>query len=468
MSNVFQFLEIQRSDPDKKPTFVRVNEFGEIYGEYEQQQAAEQADRCIECGNPYCEWKCPVHNYIPNWLKLVAEGNLMEAVEMSHKTNSLPEVCGRICPQDRLCEGACTLNTGFGAVTIGSVEKYITDKAIEQGWKPDLSQVVATGRKVAVVGAGPAGIACADVLTRNGVSCVVFDRYPEIGGLLTFGIPPFKLEKEVILTRRRMFEEMGIEFRLNTEVGKDIEFRQLLADYDAVFLGMGTYKSMQGNLPGEDMPGVYKALPYLVANIHHQMDFGGEKPDFIDFRDKKVTVLGGGDTAMDCVRTAIRQGAESVTCAYRRDLENMPGSMREVENAREEGIKFLFNRQPVEIVGGDAVEGIKLVSTELGEPDGQGRRSPQIVEGSEEILAADAVVIAFGFRPDPAPWFSAHEIGIDDGGRVIAPEQSEFPFQTGNPKIFAGGDMVRGSDLVVTAIYEGRQAAEGILDYLEV
>jgi glutamate synthase (NADPH/NADH) small chain len=468
MSNVFQFLEIQRTDPDKKPTFVRVNEFGEIYGDYEQQQAAEQADRCIECGNPYCEWKCPVHNYIPNWLKLVAEGNLMEAVEMSHKTNSLPEVCGRICPQDRLCEGACTLNTGFGAVTIGSVEKYITDKAIEQGWKPDLSQVVATGKKVAVVGAGPAGIACADVLTRNGVSCVVFDRYPEIGGLLTFGIPPFKLEKEVILTRRRMFEEMGIEFRLNTEVGRDIGFEQLLADYDAVFLGMGTYTSMRGNLPGEDMPGVYKALPYLIANIHQQMDFGGEKPEFVDFRDRKVVVLGGGDTAMDCVRTAIRQGAESVTCAYRRDLENMPGSMREVENAREEGIRFLFNRQPVEIVGGDSAEGIKLVSTELGEADEQGRRSPQIVEGSEEILPADAVVIAFGFRPDPAPWFSEHDIGVDDGGRVIAPEQSEFPFQTGNPKIFAGGDMVRGSDLVVTAIYEGREAAAGILDYLEV
>ncbi|HKJ53371.1 MAG TPA: FAD-dependent oxidoreductase [Gammaproteobacteria bacterium] len=468
MSNVFQFLEIQRTDPDKKPTFARVNEFGEIYGEYEQQQAAEQADRCIECGNPYCEWKCPVHNYIPNWLKLVAEGNLMEAVEMSHKTNSLPEVCGRICPQDRLCEGACTLNTGFGAVTIGSVEKYITDKAIEQGWKPDLSQVVATGKKVAVVGAGPAGIACADVLTRNGVSCVVFDRYPEIGGLLTFGIPPFKLEKEIILTRRRMFEEMGVEFRLNTEVGKDIGFEQLLADYDAVFLGMGTYTSMQGNLPGEDMPGVYKALPYLIANIHEQMDFGGDKPAFVDFRDRKVVVLGGGDTAMDCVRTAIRQGAESVTCAYRRDLENMPGSMREVENAREEGIQFLFNRQPVEIVGGDSAEGIKLVSTELGEPDEQGRRSPQIVEGSEEILPADAVVIAFGFRPNPAPWFSEHDIGTDDGGRVIAPEQSEFPFQTGNPKIFAGGDMVRGSDLVVTAIYEGREAAEGILDYLEV
>ena len=468
MANAFQFLEVQRSDPGKKPAFVRVKEFGEIYGDYGQQEAADQAERCIECGNPYCEWKCPVHNYIPNWLKLVAEGNLMEAVEMSHKTNSLPEVCGRICPQDRLCEGACTLNTGFGAVSIGSVEKYITDKAIELGWSPDLSDVVDSGKRVAVVGAGPAGIACADVLTRNGVSAVVFDKYPEIGGLLTFGIPPFKLEKEVVLKRRQMFEDMGVEFRLNTEIGKDIAFADLLEEYDAVFLGMGAYTYMKGGFPGEDKDGVYEALPYLIANIHEQMDLGGEKPDFIDFRDQRVVVLGGGDTAMDCIRTAIRQGASQVTCAYRRDQANMPGSMREVENAKEEGIEFRFNVQPVEIVGNGSVEGIKVVSTQLGDPDEQGRRRPEIIPDSEEILQADAVVIAFGFRPSPADWFANHSIEIDAGGLVVAPEQAEFAFQTSNPKVFAGGDMVRGSDLVVTAIYEGRQAAEGILDYLEV
>jgi glutamate synthase (NADPH/NADH) small chain len=468
VSNTFQFLEVQRADPGKKPAFVRVNEFGEIYGDYEQQEAADQSERCLECGNPYCEWKCPVHNYIPNWLRLVAEGNLLEAVEMSHKTNSLPEVCGRICPQDRLCEGACTLNTGFGAVSIGSIEKYITDTAIEQGWSPDLSAVIPTDKRVAIIGAGPAGIACADVLARNGVSAVVFDRYPQIGGLLTFGIPPFKLEKEVITRRRKMFEDMGIEFRLNTEVGKDLSFESLLDDYDSVFLGMGTYHYMKGNFPGEDKSGVHEALPYLVANIHDQIDFGAGKPEFIDFKDQRVVVLGGGDTAMDCVRTAIRQGATSVTCVYRRDRANMPGSMREVDNAMEEGIEFLFNRQPLEIVGTEAVEGIKLITTELGAADEQGRRQPEIVPGSEEILPADVVVIAFGFRPSPAPWFGEHNITTDDGGRVIAPEQGEMPFQTSNPKVFAGGDMVRGSDLVVTAIYEGRQAAEGILDYLEV
>ncbi len=469
MSNLFQFLEVQRTDPDKKPAHSRIIEFDEIYTNFNQQQAAIQSERCLECGNPYCEWKCPVHNYIPNWLKLIAEGNLIEAVEMSHKTNSLPEVCGRVCPQDRLCEGACTLNTGFGAVTIGSVEKYITDTAIEAGWSPDLSQVVATGKSVAIVGAGPAGIACADVLTRNGVKAVVFDKHPEIGGLLTFGIPPFKLEKDVVTRRRSMFENMGVDFRLNTEVGKDISFGQLLDEYDSVFLGTGTYTYMKGGFPGEDKAGVVEALPYLIANIHNQIDFDiVNKPNFIDFADKRVVVLGGGDTAMDCVRTAVRQRARSVTCVYRRDEANMPGSVREVSNAKEEGIEFLFNRQPIEIVGDTYVEGVKLISTALGETDDQGRQRPKVIPGSEEILPADAAVIAFGFRPSPDDWITKHKIDIDDSGHVIAPEQGEFPFQTSNTKVFAGGDMVRGSDLVVTAIYEGRKAAEGILDYLEV
>jgi glutamate synthase (NADPH/NADH) small chain len=469
MANVFQFLDVQRSDPFKKPAADRIREFAEIYHNFDVQQAAQQADRCLECGNPYCEWKCPVHNFIPNWLKLVAEGNLAEAVEMSHKTNTLPEVCGRVCPQDRLCEGACTLATGFGAVTIGSIEKFITDTALDSGWKPDMSNVEETGKTVAIIGAGPAGLGCADVLARNGIKAVVYDRHPEIGGLLTFGIPPFKLEKEVMSRRRELFEGMGIEFRLNTEVGADVQLSDIIDEYDAVFMGMGTYTYMKGGFPGEDKPGVYDALPYLISNIHNEIDFEtSNKPDFISMSDKNVVVLGGGDTAMDCNRTAIRQGANRVTCVYRRDEANMPGSVREVANAREEGVNFLFNRQPVEIIGDDHVEGIKVVTTELGEPDERGRRRPVVVEGSEEIIPADAVLVAFGFRPNPPDWLADLQVSLDDGKRVIAAEHGEFPFQTSNPKIFAGGDMVRGSDLVVTAIYEGRIAAEGIVDYLQV
>lgn len=464
--NTFQFLEVGRVDPKKLDAQERIKRSGEIYGDFDKDSSAEQSDRCLECGNPYCEWKCPVHNYIPNWLKLVSEGNLEQAAELSHETNTLPEICGRVCPQDRLCEGACTLNDGFGAVTIGSVEKYITDTALEQGWRPDLSNVVATGKKVAVIGAGPAGLGCADVLTRNGVQAVVYDKNPEVGGLLTFGIPEFKLEKEVVKRRRDVLEGMGVEFVLDTEVGTDVQFDQLIEDYDAVFLGMGTYTYMKGGFPGEDKEGVYEALPYLVANNKKQLEL--DSPDYVDLAGQKVVVLGGGDTAMDCNRTAIRQGADSVQCAYRRDEENMPGSRREVNNAREEGVEFLWNRQPVEVVGNGKVEGIKVVTTALGDPDERGRRSPQAIPGSEEIISADAVVIAFGFRPSPAPWFSDYGVEIDEGGRVVAPEQGACAFQTTNPKIFAGGDMVRGSDLVVTAVWEGRQAAEGILDYLTV
>ena len=341
----------------------------EIYEPYSEQQVAEQSHRCLECGNPYCEWKCPVHNFIPNWLKLVAEGNIFEAAELSHQTNTLPEVCGRVCPQDRLCEGACTLNDGFGAVTIGASEKYITDTALAMGWRPDLSAVVPTDKKVAIIGAGPAGLGCADVLARNGVESVVFDRYPEIGGLLTFGIPEFKLEKSVMTLRREIFEGMGIEFRLNTEVGTDITPGELMDQYDAVFLGMGTYTYMRGNFPGEDLPGVYEALPYLVGNVNHNLGFEQEADDYVNLKGKRVVVLGGGDTAMDCVRTAVRQQAEHVICAYRRDEANMPGSRREVKNAREEGVEFLFNRQPIEVVEyfGQAC-GIKMIQTQLGEP----------------------------------------------------------------------------------------------------
>jgi len=468
LSNVFQFLDVGRQDPAKKDMETRKHKFVEIYQPFAKEEVEGQSHRCLECGNPYCEWKCPVHNFIPNWLKLISEGNIFEAAELSHQTNSLPEVCGRVCPQDRLCEGACTLNDGFGAVTIGNAEKYITDTAFAMGWKPDMSKVVWTNKKVAIIGAGPAGIGCADVLVRNGVKPVVFDKYPEIGGLLTFGIPEFKLEKSVMSRRREIFTEMGIEFRLNTEVGKDITMEELLRDYDAVFMGMGTYNYMKGGFLGEDLPGVYDALPFLVSNVNRNLGFEKDAADFISVKGKKVVVLGGGDTAMDCNRTSIRQAASSVTCAYRRDEENMPGSKREVANAKEEGVKFLYNRQPVEIVGNGKVEGVKVVTTKMGEPDEKGRSRPEVIPGSEEILPADVVLIAFGFRPNPQPWFETNGVKTNDWGGVVAPEVQQFKFQTTNPKVFAGGDMVRGSDLVVTAIWEGREAAEGILDYLNV
>ena len=466
MADVFQFLNLAREDGAKTPATIRRMEYREIYAPMDKPLAKRQAERCLACGNPYCEWKCPVHNYIPNWLKLISEGRLFEAADLAHQTNSLPEVCGRVCPQDRLCEGACTLNDGFGAVTIGQIEKYISDEAFAAGWRPDLSRVSPTGKRVAIIGAGPAGLACADVLTRNGVKAIVFDRYDEIGGLLTFGIPEFKMEKSIMRRRRDIFEGMGIEFRLNTNVDHAL-MQTLLAEYDAVFMGMGTYTFMRGGFPGEDLPGVLEALPFLISNVRHNLALDATDTPFDAMQGQRVVVLGGGDTAMDCNRTSIRQGAASVTCAYRRDQQNMPGSRREVNNAIEEGVQFLWNRQPVAIVGDGKVEGVKLVTTTLGEPDARGRRLPVVVEGSEEIIPADRVIIAFGFRPSPAPWFGDIDVTTDNIGRVIAHGHPHL-HQTRNPKIFAGGDMVRGSDLVVTAVAEGRAAADGILTYLNL
>jgi len=463
-----QFLEIPRRGPEKQPAEERIRHFDEIYGDFDGADAASQAGRCIACGNPYCEWKCPVHNYIPDWLMLIEEGKLFQAAELSHQTNSLPEVCGRVCPQDRLCEGDCTLNDGTGAVSIGDIERYITDEAFKLGWRPDMSHVIDSGKRVGIVGAGPAGLAAADVLARNGVRSVVFDAYPEIGGLLTFGIPPFKLEKNVVRKRREILEGMGVQFILNTRIGEEKSFGSLLDEFDAVFLGMGTYTNVRGGFPGEDLPGVYDALPYLVANAYKEFHSNLPGVTEINLAGQHVVVLGGGDTGMDCNRTAIRQGAASVSCAYRRDEENMPGSRREVANSKEEGVNFLFNQQPLEIIGSDKVTGVRLIKTQLGEPDESGRRRPEPVPESEHVVPADAVVIAFGFQPNPAPWFNDFDIDVLSNGRVFANDSGQYAFQTSNPNVFAGGDMVRGSDLVVTAVFEGREAAKGIIRYLKI
>ncbi|KRA16975.1 FAD-dependent oxidoreductase [Lysobacter sp. Root604] len=485
---VFQFREAPREMPARIPLALRQGgDWGELYGRFGEAEAKKQAGRCLDCGNPYCGWACPLHNYIPNWLELAREGRIDEAAALCHETNPLPEICGRVCPQDRLCEGSCTLNDGFGAVTIGAVEKYIVDKALDGGWRPDLSTVQRLGKRVAVVGAGPAGLACADRLARAGIDAVVFDRYEAIGGLLHFGIPSFKLEKSVIATRREVLEGMGVEFRLGVEIGRDIAFDTLLADFDAVFLGLGSYRYTDGGLPGQDLTNVLPALPFLVQNgrlVQGEAMTAGRAiagwEDHIELPDlhgKRVVVLGGGDTGMDCVRSAVRLGAAEVSCVYRRDEANMPGSAREVANAREEGVRFLFNRQPLALLGEDRVSGVRVAETVLGAPDARGRQRAEIVAGSESVLEADVVVIAFGFQPDPPAWLAAHGIELESDGRIRVPNtggcksrRSEVaqtrPYQTTHPRVFAGGDGVRGADLVVTAAYEGREAAAGIVALL--
>lgn len=471
--NVYQFIDLPRVDPPKIPLNARKIEFIEIYQAFSDSQAKSQADRCLACGNPYCQNKCPLHNNIPNWLRLANEGRIIEAAELAHSTNSLPEVCGRVCPQDRLCEGDCTLNAEFGAVTIGNVEKYITEKAFAMGWKPSVPAVEASGKKVAIIGAGPAGLGCADVLIRNGVEVTVYERQQEIGGLLTFGIPAFKLEKQVMQRRRELFSEMGIQFKLGVEIGKDIELADIVEQYDAVFLAVGTYQGIKANIPNEQAQGVYSALPFLIGNTQHLLNLPA--PDYVSMQDKRVVVLGGGDTAMDCVRTSVRQRAKSVTCVYRRDAANMPGSKKEYTNAQEEGVKFQFNAQPVEIEADPVavevdkqgkVTGIKIVRTQLGEPDQQGRRRAEPIAGSEEIIPCDAIIVAFGFAPHRMPWLSKVGVTTDQRGRIEA--KTGLKQQTANPKIFAGGDITRGSDLVVTAIAEGRDAAQSIMAFLDI
>ncbi|MGY4674135.1 FAD-dependent oxidoreductase [Ursidibacter arcticus] len=472
-NNVYQFIDLPRVDPAKIPLNTRKTEFIEIYQLFSDSQATSQADRCLECGNPYCQHKCPLHNNIPNWLRLANEGRIIEAAELAHSTNSLPEVCGRVCPQDRLCEGSCTLNAEFGAVTIGNVEKYITEKAFEMGWKPQVKNIPKAHKKVAIIGSGPAGLGCADILIRNGVDVVVYERQQEIGGLLTFGIPSFKLEKEIMSRRREIFQEMGIKFKLGVDVGKDVLLTDLISEYDAVFLAVGTYQGVKANIPNENAQGVYSALPFLIGNTQQLLGF--DAPDYVSMENKRVVVLGGGDTAMDCVRTSVRQGASEVTCVYRRDALNMPGSRKEYSNAKEEGVEFQFNAQPIEIEADPVsietditgkVTGIKVAKTQMGKADANGRSQAEMIAGSEEVIPCDAIIIAFGFTPHSIPWLADIGVSTDSKGRIAT--QGLLKQQTTNPKVFAGGDITRGSDLVVTAIAEGRDAAESIMEYLNI
>lgn len=446
---------------------ARKQHFAEIYQPLVESTAHYESERCLYCAQKaWCNWTCPLHNHIPDFIRLVNEGDIIAAAELCHSSSSLPEICGRVCPQDRLCEGACTLKGNGGAVAIGNLERYITDTALAMGWRPTTGEVTPRRERVAVVGAGPAGLGCADILARAGVQVDVFDRHPEIGGLLTFGIPPFKLDKKILANRRDIFSDMGIHFHLNQEVGRDVAFDALVAEYDAVFLGVGTYGLMAAGLEGEDAPGVIQALPFLIASTREVMGLeeSAEYP-LIDLKGKHVVVLGGGDTAMDCLRTSVRRGAESVTCAYRRDELSMPGSKKEVVNAREEGVHFEFNVQPQRIRRNrkGQVSAIELIRTQMGEPGPDGRRRPQPIPGSEFELKADVLIMAFGFQAHEMPWLRGHDINLDRWGQIITGGQGRGTTQTSNDKIYAGGDAVTGADLVVTAMAAGRQAASEML-----
>jgi glutamate synthase (NADPH/NADH) small chain len=463
---LFPFLKFHRALPREVPVQIRVLGYQEIHGEFVESDASDQAARCIDCGNPYCSWGCPLHNRIPQWLKLVQQGRIEDAATLMHETNPLPEICGRICPQDRLCEGDCTLETGFEAVTIGAIEKWTTDEALRRGWRPDVS-AEPTGKRVAIVGAGPAGLSVADRMARAGVGADVFDRYEEIGGLLTFGIPPFKLDKSIVKIRRDVLEGMGVRFHMNTEVGRDVAFSTLLRDYDAVFVGTGAYTAVDAQLPGQRAHGVYAALPFLIANARRVL---GTEPDapMPNLIGKRVVVLGGGDTAMDCVRTAIRMDAERVTCIYRRDEINMPGSRREVKYSRDEGVEFLFNRQPLHIVSdNDGIRAVRVAQTRL-VADANGRDRPELIPDSEQEILADIVILSFGFLASPPAWCDEFGIARDAAGKLVVGSPGALPLQTSHPKVFAGGDAIRGADLVVRAVYDGREAAKSMLQTMGV
>ena len=463
---MLKFVTVGRDMPEKRVPDLRSKDFDEIYAEYARDKAEEQASRCSQCGVPYCQSHCPLHNNIPDWLRLTAEGRLEEAYEVSQATNTFPEICGRICPQDRLCEGNCVIEqSGHGTVTIGAVEKYITDTAFDQGWVKPIRPAVERTESVAIIGAGPGGLAAADRLRRVGVQVTVYDRYDRGGGLLTYGIPGFKLEKDIVMQRMAQLEDGGVEFVLNCNVGEDLSFDAIRGKHDAVLIATGVYKTRDLQAPGSGAEGIVRAIDYLTAS--NRKSFGDVVEEFesgeLNAVGKNVVVIGGGDTAMDCVRTAIRQGAESVKCLYRRDKANMPGSQREVQNAEEEGVEFVWLAAPKGFTG-DAVEGVMVQKMRLGAPDVSGRQMPELIEGSDYLENSDLVIKALGFEPEDLPTlWGVPDLEVTRWGTIKA------DFGTGKTNlegVYAAGDIVRGASLVVWAIRDGREAADAILDYI--
>ncbi|MCD1620153.1 NAD(P)-dependent oxidoreductase [Salipiger manganoxidans] len=462
---MLKFVKIARDMPEKRSADVRKEDFHEIYAEFAAAKAAEQASRCSQCGVPYCQSHCPLHNNIPDWLNLTATGRLREAYEISQSTNTFPEICGRICPQDRLCEGNCVIEqSGHGTVTIGSVEKYITDTAWENGWVTPAAPAVERPESVGIIGAGPGGLAAADMLRRAGVQVTVYDRYDRAGGLMTYGIPGFKLEKEVVMRRNAQLEAGRVRFVLNCAVGEDITFDEIRSQHDAVIIATGVYKSRDLGGPGAGARGIVRAIDYLTAS-NRAANFGDSVPEFesgeLNADGKKVVVIGGGDTAMDCVRTAIRQGATSVKCLYRRDRANMPGSQRETQNAEEEGVVFEWLTAPKGFKGDAAVEAVVVQKMRLGLPDASGRQTPELIDGSDYDEPADLVIKALGFEPEELPTlWGCPELEVTRWGTVKAEFTSG---RTSLPGVYAVGDIVRGASLVVWAIRDGRDCAEAVL-----
>ncbi len=461
--NTLKFVNVSKQMPEKRPPGVRRQDFDEIYARFDTEGAETQAGRCSQCGVPFCQVHCPLHNNIPDWLMLTAEGRLEEAYEVAQATNNMPEVCGRICPQDRLCEGNCVIEqSGHGTVTIGAVETYITETAWDAGWVQPVKPRHERHESVGIVGAGPAGLAAAEQLRRKGYQAHIYDRYDRVGGLMIYGIPNFKLEKYVVERRARLLYDSGVHFHLNFEVGRDATLSELRERHDAVLLATGVYKARDVKVPGAGLTNVKPALDYLVAS--NRKGLGDEVPEFDDGRlnaeGKNVVVVGGGDTAMDCVRTAVRQGAKSVKCLYRRDRKNMPGSQREVANAEEEGVEFVWLSAPQAFLGEENVRAVRAARVHLGVPDASGRQTPQIVKGSEYDVDADMVIKALGFDPEDLPTlFDAPELATTRWGTVKVDFRS---LMTNLDGVFAAGDIARGASLVVWAIRDGRDAAEQI------